>query len=367
MIDLFIVLDNLKQYAILYYSSFFLLFLGCLFFNFYLHRGTQKRILIIIIVLLASIIGCRSLDVGTDTLTYKAIFDDISNITSWSQLLDNLSLINEPLFVLLTWSISSVGTYNLYLILFSLLSFLFTYKYCILLTRTEKVGSPVLLFFCMAIIFVFFNQQLNIIRSGLGLSFLFLYMHFFYSKKYRKALIFACLACWTHFSMILPILIILIVRMIKIPIVYYYIFYVISIVLAYIGWGVHRLGFLLGLNSQKIDLYIGNARYTEYNVGFRLDFVVFNTFFLLVFIWLKLHHDLLLNYYVKYYILTSVLFFLWFYIPYSDRIGVFSWNFISVILYIGICKRFPQKQVLYGSMSFLFLFFINMILAFIIW
>lgn len=350
-----ILLETLKHYIILYYLFFFFLFVFCWVSNFYLYRHTKKWFIGIVICILAIIIGGRGLNIGTDTLNYSHIFESVANSS-----LQELPLLDEPIFFLFTKFLSILGDYRFYLFLISLTTLLLTYYYCILIKYYESVILPVLLFFCIAITQVFFNQQVNIIRVGFAMPFLLLFSYFLCLNS-RKSIIYACVAFGIHQTMIIPILIFCFIRYIKLSWFWYYVVYLVAIVLSYLGIGVHRLSFLLGLDSKKIDLYF-SSNYWDYRTGFRLDFVLFNTLFLLIFLVLK-QDDRLIGYYIKYYIMMSALFFLWFYIPFSDRIGAFAWNYIPIILYISSCKYFSSKRVKYGSLTFLFLFIVNIFLT----
>ena len=355
MIIPLIQLPTLKHYIILYYLFFFFLFFVGLISNFYLYHRTKKSFMTFIICLLAIMIGGRSSNIGTDTLNYAYIFEDASNVS-----LHEISLLQEPIFVVFTQIISLLGNFHFYLFVISLITLFFTYRYCILLNEYRHAASPILLFFCIAISQVFFNQQINIIRSGLAMPFLLLFSYNLYLKN-KKALVYACFAFGIHQTMIIPILIFCFIRCIKLSWIWYCILYVGSSILSYLAIGVHRLAFLIGLDSNKVDLYFSSGNF-DYKVGFRWDFLLFNTLFLFVFLVLK-QKDELLSYYVKYYILSSCLFFLWFYVPFSDRIGAFSWNFIPIILYLSFCNYFSSKQRLYGSFAFLFLSVVNIFLT----
>ena len=102
-----------------------------------------------------------------------------------------------------------------------------------------------------------------------------------------------------------------------------------------------------------------------YITGFKVQFVAFNSFFLFLFIYiyeqinkLQVFHDY--KVYLKYYILSSSVFFLMFHIPYSDRVGLMSWVVIPVLcspVFSVESNRKLSKILMVLLLVFIFIFF----------
>lgn len=98
-----------------------------------------------------------------------------------------------------------------------------------------------------------------------------------------------------------------------------------------------------------------------YNIGFKPQFVVFNTVFLIVFLLIKKHvySSKEYIYMLKYYLLSSSLFFMVFQLPYSDRWGIMSWVIIPFLL-LPLFKNNNQYKLATFTLLFLtsiFIFF----------
>src|SRR5690625_2341324 len=119
----------------------------------------------------------------------------------------------------------------------------------------------------------------------------------------------------------------------KLNINFFIFIYLSFLSLSFIGVGlkdfVPFLSYFLEGDRRISYLY---SESTKYRIGFRADFALFNTFFLFIFLFINKktkddqYKDLLI-----YYILSSCVFFLSFQIPYSDRIGLFSWFTIPIL------------------------------------
>lgn len=353
-------MNSLAQYYIIYYVILFLAFLIGLISNSY-RTGRRHYVIYILIVGLSLFVGSRSVDIGTDTHNYIKSIDNAATSIEFDQLVDNYISGSDPIFTLLSFFCSRIGGHTTFLTIVSFIMFFGIYRFAELVCKTEKVGSGLLLFFCIISTEIFLNQQFNIIRSGIAVVFFLHFSYSIYYHKYKQALLYGLIASGIHASFLIPISITLFVRFWSISLKYYYWLFLLSAVASFLGLGVHKLMFLLNLDYRQVELYLVNSDSIDYKIGFRPDFFIFNTTFLILFHLFKKNDDFLV-YYIKCYILCSVLFFFWFYIPYSDRVGAYGWNLIPIILYMCYCKHHPCKQILWGSISFLILLIINLLL-----
>jgi hypothetical protein len=182
--------------------------------------------------------------------------------------------------------------------------------------------------------------------------------------KYKKSILLLVTAFLFHRTSIILIFVILAVLAArKVPVKYFIILYFLAILVSIAGFGFHSISFLesIGSDDLKSLSYSGD---TNYNIGFRLDFVTYNTFFLVLFLHF-LNKDSVKNIFLlKYYILTSIIFFFNFYIPFSDRFGLFSWLIIPLLLYNIVNESYPEKKVFISTVVVISFFIINDIILF---
>jgi hypothetical protein len=317
-------------------------------------------LLLCYVVLNVFLWGGRANNIGTDTYNYYTyFFVPIQKSTSLSMVFTLFYL--EPLFKVLLFISSRFESYNVFLFSVSFIINLSLYFFVRIITDKDKHGSSLILYLTIASMFSFTSIQFNIIRNGIGIVFLFIGMAHLVKGQWKKFIFYSLIALLFHQSMIIPILFACIANSKRIPLWFYLVAYIGSIVLSLKGYGVHSLSFLLDLGSNKIDSYIAYGD-TTYRVGFRWDFCAYNTFFLLIFLLLNRFGSDIYTILLKYFIATSCLFFLSFYIPFSDRIGLYSWIAIPVLLFIGFSIRYSQYRLLATSVSLLSFYIISRIL-----
>lgn len=99
----------------------------------------------------------------------------------------------------------------------------------------------------------------------------------------------------------------------------------------------------LNISPLFLDFLDGNRRlgYLNddygYQIGFKPQFVIFNTFFLFLSLYIRnsLKNDFLEKKYTQliyYYIISSIILFMAFQLPFSDRWGLFSWIVIPFLV-----------------------------------
>jgi hypothetical protein len=119
------------------------------------------------------------------------------------------------------------------------------------------------------------------------------------------------------------------------------------------------IGFLLV--DERRSGYFEVEKFSRlYSIGFKPQFVAFNTLFLLFFAYIRkfVYVSEESTQLFKYYLLTSSLFFMVFQLPYSDRWGVMSWVAIPFLLAplfkVGTGRRLATVTVLLLTAIFLF-------------
>ncbi|KQR91846.1 hypothetical protein ASG01_12635 [Chryseobacterium sp. Leaf180] len=210
-------------------------------------------------------------------------------------------------------------------------------------------SSAFLIFFSFISFFYFQTLGINIIRQGVSLSFLLLAMINYQHNKEKKInwLLPLILCILFHFTSIIPIIFyIFILYFKKLKVKVFYIIYVFFLALSMVNVSLlsfkDYIGFLMVDERRSGYLTSTDEIYT---IGFKPQFVAFNTFFLLFFIYIK-NNGLHNQYYdsvLKYYLIMSAVFFITFQIPYSDRWGLMSWVVIPILLAPVFSTGFPKK------------------------
>ena len=118
------------------------------------------------------------------------------------------------------------------------------------------------------------------------------------------------------------------------------------------------------LKGDRRNGYLDGSMVKEFEVGFKPQFVFFNTLFLFIFLLLRKYGQKQENYDIllKVYIGLSCIFFFMFQIPYSDRWGVMSWMFIPFLLapVFGENGKYKTSLVAVLFLSTLFIIFQTM-------
>ncbi|MBO4966325.1 MAG: EpsG family protein [Muribaculaceae bacterium] len=297
---------------------------------------------LLIILLVAYLVGNRGDTIGSDTANYRNWFYEYSNM-SIGEILTGLAYGGDPIFKIGLFWVGQVMDYNGMLWVVSL-TISFTY-YCVArnIIRATGQGSIVLLFLTMMAMSVTWNSQINIMRFGVASGFFLLFLLALYENKITKSIIFGILAAGSHFSAGIFIVIALIPKFLNLKLNYYCVIYIVCLFASILGVSVLDFGWFRNIEFAKVDFYISSN--AEYQVGFRPLFALYNTGFLIIAVYLKKYFNVMLMKILKYYILASSLFFLWFSIPFSDRMGAFSWIVIPALYYIPFASKFRHHYV----------------------
>ena len=301
--------------------------------------------------------GLRPINVGTDTPHYADGFDRISRIQSLNDFFQEDH--KDLLFNLIMYLFTRIGEVQLFFLFISLLTSCFFYHYIKLLTGKGLLFKSNLLPLFLVLMFSFPNMYCNVIRSGLAMPLMLISSYYLFERRVDKMLFWGITAVLCHQSVVIPIAFLLLITYFnKIKMLWYYILYIIVGFLSIMGVGIHNL--LAGFNINRMSTYLTGG--TDYSIGFRPDFFVFNTFFILVFICFRKSGIKYYDYYLKFFILNSLLFFMWFHIPYSDRIGLFSWTIIPILLVLLLQGVSIQYKRILSFLIFIGLVIVSAIL-----
>lgn len=313
----------------------------------------------IFIVLFAIFIGYRDLSVGADTEIYYYDYYGTTDL-SFSNIIDSAdSFASEPLFFIILKTSSLIGySFNLALMIISLLTLSFTYLFCARLSKTLTV-NPLSIFCCYLTSFYIFSQQVNIIRVGLATSFLLNYYLSVFQDQRKRAIIFALVALGIHFSCMFGIIMTLVAKYIRLDAKHYMLLCFAALFVSYFNLGVLNIDLIAGMDIGDKSKYLTNET-DQYIVGFRPGFAIFNLFFALFFYRHIHRQDNINNQFFRLYILLTCLFFACFQIPFSDRVGGFSWNLIPFLSYFSMVSMLNRYRPMAMVCTFIFLYTIQL-------
>ena len=286
-----------------------------------------------LVFLFGIFIGVRDESVGSDTASYAKYFYIITE--------SEQSRISEPLFFLLA-KIVSLISYNptYFFILISIISFstlLLFYSDCAKLGGDRNKNFHFVFFACTFLLTIFspffINTQINVLRSGLSIPFLFFAGFHFYCKSYYKFITYSIIALGLHFSSILYIFSIILFLKFKPK----------SLFLIFLsGSAIYSLGviepivlnFVTAFDFEFLNYYlrffIMDAGYEK---GVRFDFLFFTIFFgsIAFMSHLKFKTDLT-KFLVLMYLASSIPFLAIGFMSYSDRLLLPPWFLIPLIV-----------------------------------
>ena len=308
------------------------------------------------------IIGLRGIDVGTDTIEYYTYKWQMELYTDTSEILLDSVVKTAKYF---SFSFSVV------LLFISFLYYYFFYKSFTIFAKYYNV-LPILIFFILISLFFSLSMGINVIRQGVSLAFIMYSLALLEIIKSKKwSIFYAILAIISHTTAIIPLLLYLFCKLFtkRINIKYFYYLFVLGVIFSAINLGLLNVAPFLNdvLQGSRRSGYLTQSS-EIYSVGFKPQFVAFNTIFLvfIVFIKSKLEKkhvsEEMLDFYnllIKYYIVSSFIFFMAFQIPYSDRWGLFSWVVIPILIApaFSIQYRIFNKTILSIFFIFIYIFF----------
>ncbi|MCF6279256.1 MAG: EpsG family protein [Flavobacteriaceae bacterium] len=323
----------------------------------------DRNILIVYFVFLVIFAGTRAKNIGVDTTNYYNYFYiPATQAGGFFEIFSRLKtdFLFEVLLSLTVWT----NNYNVVLFSIAIVLNLSLYTFVRRFTNYGIDGSSLILFLTMASSFSFLNLEINIMRNALAFGFVLMSINYALEGNYKKCFMLLGIAFLFHRTTIILIFTIAAVIMTKrVPIKYYIALYFLAILISIAGLGFHSVSFLAELGNEDLKNLTFSGD-TNYNVGFRPDFTAYNTFFLLLFVKFANKQSKKSIFLLKYYIITSVIFFFNFYIPFSDRFGLLSWIIIPLLLYNIVNEMFPEKKVFISTIVVISFFILNKIILF---
>ena len=325
-------------YNFLYFSTAFYVVIISLSMEIKKDISTQKvlsqYLTYLPLICLVFMTGFRTYDVGTDTGNYYFLL--------WMQK-PELNFSSEFLFQLIALLLQHFDlNYTYFLSLVSIIFFYFIYKALKNYSLLYQANLLMALFAFMSFFF-FSSMSINVIRQGVSLAIL-LYAFTLLLKKDNKIkiIIYSVVAVAFHLTSIIPILVGALSYYLSTKsgkLIYFLVFLYFSVILlAFLNIGFLNIAPSLSqlLGSDRRSSYL-TGETSDYVVGFKAQFVVFNTFFLLIALYIRKNLTEIelkkqYNVILIYYIIASWLLFLAFQLPFSDRWGLFSWVVIPFLI-----------------------------------
>ncbi|WP_445384799.1 EpsG family protein [Robiginitalea sp. IMCC44478] len=340
-----------------------MLVLRLLEFKIQAYKRNDKTLLIVFTGLIIFWAGTRGHKIGTDTSNYHDFyFLQSLYLPDYSEFFVyfNSDLIFEVLmFFTFIFKDFTVFTFVVACV-FNIVLFTFVRKF----TDYGNKGSSLFLFLTFASFFSFTSLELNIIRNAVAISFFLIGLHYLLNDYKKKTLVFFILALLSHLTSLIPIVAILIALYFQnTPIKYFLALYFAMILASFFGFGLHTISFLQNLDGEYANRLVFQGE-TTYRIGFRPDFVLYNSFFLFGLMIISKMKSRTEKMIFRYYILTSIIFFLNFYIPFSDRIGVYSWICLPILIYTVLINNFPRSYLHLSSLALIFIFVMNYLILF---
>lgn len=296
----------------------------------------------ILCILFGFVFGSRPIDVGNDTFAYNRWFNEIKGSSFGDAV--HFTFGDDPIIRLIFWIFSNFTTVGVALGFISAIYTFLCYYYSKKVCESAGVGDGLVLFLITMYSFTAFNCEINIIRAGLGIGFWLLFTVYLFRRDLKNSIVFGFLAFFTHFSTVIFITIAIVAYYLRLSVNKYMVMVIAVLVLSFIGISILRFVDFNIFNLDKASNYTNNIGKIDYKVGFRLTFAIFNTAFCIIPFLYKKYLENIDKYYFRLYTLSTMIFFLWFSIPFSDRIGAFGWFLIPTVVYLPLVRR-------YGSFS----------------
>lgn len=211
----------------------------------------------------------------------------------------------------------------------------------------------------------FLSYNVNTLRAGLALA-LFLFAIASHVEKNKVMFVsFSVLSVLLHFSTAL-IVISYLLSLTRIKIKWYYFVWIVFLIISFLNIASPLTDFVRLADNIKINGYL-DARFVEYKVGFRWDFIMYSLFPLFIGYWFAIrnnyHNPIYLRLY-KCYILTNAIWLLYIRIPFTNRVAFLSWFLLPFLVLLPFFDgRYKNGQAaFYSGMIIAFVCILNLVI-----
>lgn len=321
-----------------------------------------EKVLVLLFGLIYSVIFCiRPIIPYTDTAVY--INKYVNHLNSFYNILENTKDVFFFIYSYFTKIIYNDETVYLFIIGLTYLA--------PLIIALKKIKHPFLVFSLFTLTISFENLGINIIRQGIGLSFFTLSIVLYFNNQ-KKSYVYFLLAILFHISLIIPVVIFLIFSRLK-NIYFSTFILIICSVLSILN--INVIGFIENIPIVSEIFKERNQNYSDvvsnYKVGFRPDFFIYNYIFILLgyYTYFKYKFKSIVDKNIflvilNTFIVMSSVFFLMFTQSFSDRYGVLSWQLIPLLFLPYFLN--PKSKLGIVNSATLFIFYSAISLFFIL-
>jgi hypothetical protein len=296
-------------------------------------------------------------EIGGDTGRYISAFTRMEGRpfpNFWSE------FDNNPLFIILNWTLSRFGTDPLWLIVPTTLFCIVMLQYSLrgILNRTD---TAIAIFLYSAYPFFIFYVSSGI-KQAIALALLFQMYVSLQKKQNLMAFIYLALAPAFHSGAFLVVAPVILHLLLYRPGMHRRNILIVSI----LGLLICTLLSATGVNQALLapiqsvvtlpdnySIYFEDAAQFNYNAGFRVDFTLFSFLPFAAALWLKSQgHELSLEksyWWLNLYTMLACIYQLFSFAPFADRFAAFSWYLIPAILVVMLAdadKRKPRQVVI---------------------
>ena len=293
------------------------------------YRSQSNTFLVTLLysLLLIILLGNFPIDwgVGSDRNNYANVFLHLREC-DFNHLPDG----NDYGFLILTWGLSRIVSVTQY---FFILSIIYVTNYFFAVLNLVKTKSFWLLI-GFSLLMGFTSYNINTTRAGLAISYMILGLSF-YPSKWRM-IVCLLVACSIHGSLMIPSTMIAICYFFDKTRWYYYL-WILSIPLSFFAGG-YFAELFSSFSSDSRTSYLTNSD-INYNIGFRIDFIVYSIVPLIVgayYIFKKGVTNHLYHLIYNTYILTNLFWVLVIRSDFSDRFAYLSWCMIPLVLFLPL-------------------------------
>ncbi|OOE91662.1 hypothetical protein BZG76_09720 [Salinivibrio sp. AR647] len=290
----------------------------------------KKCISICFLLFFVLFVSSRSPQHPGDTEVYLRLFDYLSKFDLFN-IPDNFRV--ESGFLLLTHIISRISSsHSVYMLVIALTQVVLWY-FCFNIWVARRNVLIAVVIFCS--LFTSYNLGGNVLRQGIALPIAIISLKLLLERKVYAGLLLLLFASFFHKSVFI-ILACWIVSIERLEVKFYFLTFGIITVLSLTGL-FNNIASYIALDSSSYSHLIREGPMESYKIGFRIDFWLLSCVPLFLYFLLKVNERVKFSNVIKVYLTLFSVFIIAFEIPYSDRVGIYLWSMIAILvpLFIG--------------------------------
>lgn len=331
-------LEDYMQYKQMVYILFLLIGIIGFFIYFWRDRlGTMPNTIAVFLFLLSIIvIGAYPIvNLGEDRFRYYELAQEVMRTGQ------NLWARDVGYFYVIR--ILTLFPFSLYFYLHGFLYVIGIYIFC----KYSSKDNYGLLFLGCILNFQFIAYGVNGMRAGLAQSMLMIAMA--NRNKIRWEILFIFISISIHKSFALPAVCYLITKHYDRTKLYFYIWLLAIPVSAIFGESIQAFFSTFMSNEERMAYFSTTASETSYNVGFRLDFILFSCAPIIIgyyYIYKRNYKDVIYKNLYNMYLLANTFWILVIRADYSDRFAYLSWFIYTIVLLYPLanCSQIVPKS-----------------------